>query len=155
MKCNICGEEVTTGSFGTMVGFVCKNPECEKKAAKKRKDFFAREWKAKDITGGGELNENLTLFAYHWLKEVKKHYPESYSKIRLNNPMMTIPEELMLDFTEKVINGLPPGYTESENARGHERLFHGGTFKIVKTIPKAVYVAAIIKAGLIKEYKED
>lgn len=155
MKCNICEKEVDKGSFGTIAGFVCEDPACKAAAVAQRKAFFAREWKPVDIENAGQLNENMTLFAYTWLEQVKKSEPKAYAKILRNNPLMTIPEELQLDFTEKVLNALPPDYHSSFTNRGHARMFCGGEFRLIKTIPKAELVKALIKAQIIKGYSED
>ena len=153
MTCNICKAEVHEGSFGTVAGFVCKKPECQEKARVQRKAFFKRAWNPKEIKTAGDLNENMTLFAYKYINALKKQNRLAYEQIRANNPMMLIPEELQLDFTQKVLNKLPREYYTEEYARGHERLFHGGTFKLTKPIPKEVLTDAMVACGYINRRK--
>lgn len=155
MKCNICDKEVTGGTFGTMAGFICHDPKCKAKADKDRKAFLAREWEPTEIKDAVELNESLCLFAHKWIEQLKKSHPGYFDKLRENNPLMTIPEHLCLDFTEKVLNVIPREYYESQNARGHERMFHGGTFRLLKPIPKEALITALIKAQIIKSWKKD
>ena len=153
MKCNICNEEVNGGSFGTIAGFVCKKPECKEKALAQRKAFFKRAWKPTEIKHAGELNESMTLFADKYIKALKKQDRLSYEQIRANNPIVLIPEQLQLDFTEKVLQKIPREYYAQEFSRGHVRMFHGGTFQLVKPIPAEVLTDAMVACGYINRRK--
>jgi hypothetical protein len=153
MKCNICKVEVNKGNFGTIAGFICTDPACQEAAAQQRRDFFAREWEPADIPDAGALNESMTLFADKLIKHFEKNQPKKWAKIKESNPLMGIPEELQLDITEKVIAALPREYYTEERSRGHIRMFHGGTFCLLKPIPADVLSAAMEKAGYIKTEK--
>lgn len=153
MKCNSCGEESNAG-FITFIGFVCKKPECMEKADKARKDFYKKKWDSNEEVPacGNALNMNLGRFAFMFIKNLKKENRLLYEKIRANNPIFLIPEELQLKITEDILTKLPKEYiAEVNDAKGHERMFHGGTFQLAKAIPGEVLCKALADAGYLKK----
>lgn len=153
MKCDMCNEEVHEGSFGTVAGFICKKPECQEKAKVQRKAFFKRAWNPTEIKTAVDLNESMTLFADKYIKALKKGNRLAYEQIRKNNPIMLFPEQLQLDFTEKILAKLPRDYFTEERSRGHMRMFQGGTFELVKPIPAEVLTDAMVACGYINRKK--
>lgn len=145
MKCDICGNEVSNGFLVYGSGFTCEG--CSDTANEKRKQHHA-DLLAEPI---GEMPDHFETadferfflkFAVHWINQL----PDS-DRGKLN-PIFLVPEELANKFKDEVLAHLGK-YTSTFEARGHERLFHGGTYRIFKPIPCKDVHKAMKKAKLL------
>jgi len=66
------------------------------------------------------------------------------------NPVALVPEDLALEIKERVLQFVPLYYVSSMDAKGHERIFYGGTFEFKCKVPKKVILNALVKAKVFK-----
>lgn len=91
--------------------------------------------------------ERFTLkFSIHFLNQLK---PKDRKKLQRNNPLMLIPEQFALEVKDQILRHIHPAYVSETQARGHERLFHGGTYCFRQPVPCDHVVEAMKKARLI------
>ncbi len=148
IKCPGCKKGVSRVLVIEFWGSGCN--ECIKRIKKERLDFYNRKWKPQEIENAVQLNLNLAHFSFWYLKGMKKQEPEAYETIRKNNPIYLSPENLSLKFAEDFIKKLPREYCKVEEARGHERMFSGGSFELKKNIPEKVFVDILKKMHLVE-----
>ncbi len=148
LRCPGCKKKVPNLHVIDFWGSGCD--KCIKRIEKERINFYNRKWKPIEIENATELNLNLAHFAFWYLKLMKKQEPEAYETIRKNNPIYLNPESLSLKFAEDFLEKLPREYRKIERARGHERMFSGGSFELVKKIPEKVYVDILRKMHLLE-----
>lgn len=150
MKCDICNTEAENGSMIFGQGFACSK-DCAQIARGRRKAIHD-ELSAEPIGQMPEVLETADFerwalkFAVIWLRGLSK---ADRKKLGGNNPMMLIPEELALDFKDRIIRHLHPAYISEVETRGHARLFHGGTYCFRQAVPAEKIVEAARKADLI------
>lgn len=145
MKCHVCDQDKGEG-FLTPLGFACKDCEAASSA----------EWKAVCDTeralpiDDGPDQYDLPEFERFSLR-LALHFLDDkafVNKLRNANPMMCCPSEFSLWIKDQLIHAAPEHFTTWE-ARSHERIFSGGSFRIIGTIPKAKAIRAAEKAGLL------
>lgn len=147
MQCVECDREVNSGLL-TSLGFSCN--DCGDKVAAKWKEICDRELSLPLDDGPEEYDleefERFALrLAVHFLAA-----PGVKRKLKKVNPMLVSPGELSLEFKDRIINAAPD-YFSTWQARGHERIFHGGTFRIIGNIPKGEAIAAAVRAGILSK----
>lgn len=86
-------------------------------------------------------------FAVKWLRSLSE---SDRKKIASGNPLMLAPEELALDFKERILRHLHPAYHSDVEHRGHARMFSGGTYCLRQPVPKEKIIEAAQKAELIE-----
>lgn len=145
MKCHVCNEEHGDG-YLTPLGFACR--ACG--------DASTAEWKAicdkerglpiddgPDDYDMAEFERFALRLALHFLEQ-----ESLVEKLKQSNPMMCCPSEFALWIKEQIIQVAPKHFSTWE-ARGHSRIFHGGTFRIIGTLRKSDVIAAAQEAGLL------
>jgi len=150
MKCDICGSEASSGSLIFGQGFSCSK-DCNQ-IAHGRRDAYHAKLAAEPL---GEMPDQLETgdfekwslkFAIIWIKSLKE---KDRKKLAKNNPMMLIPEELALEFKERIIRHLHRAYVSEVEHRGHARMFSGGTYCFRQPVPCGEILKAARAAQLI------
>jgi hypothetical protein len=99
-----------------------------------------------DELNTGDFGRWTLKFSIHFIGNLPK---QAKAKLKRNNPLMLIPEQLALEFKERILRHIKPCYVSEVEARGHERLFHGGTYCFRQAVPRAHLIEALRKADLI------
>lgn len=132
------------------MGFCCSE-DCSQIAQGRRKAFHG-ELEAENL---GELPDKLETadferwalkLAIHCLKTLTE---DQRRKIADANPMYLIPEQFALDLKDKILRHIPACYVSEVEARGHERIFHGGTYCFRQAVPSEVIVKACKQAQIL------
>jgi len=71
---------------------------------------------------------------------------ESHEDAQKIEPLFMFPQHYVEEVKERVIQHLPE-WVETKEARGHERIFRGGTYWFKEDIPKESVLQAFIQAG--------
>lgn len=147
MKCHVCSKDRDSG-FLTPLGFACK--ECGDASSKEWKEICDREL-ALPLDDGPD-NYDLSEFERFALRlAVKLLDNKPFAKqLRDANPIMCCPDQFSLWIKEQLIRAAPQ-YFSTWEARGHSRIFHGGEFRLIGTIPKSEAVSLAAKAGILSE----
>jgi len=151
IKCQVCGKKLKRAKGVPGHGWACPKGCVEKLLAK-------REVYHKELLDEGllEMPDRLKLvdferfalkYALHVLRELSG---EERELVRQKMPTMLVPEELALDIKDKLLRHISSGFFVAEEARGHARLFHGGTYKLENPIPAKVMIRALSDAKLIE-----
>lgn len=150
MKCDVCNAEVSKG-FLHSNGNSCSE-DCSQILQGRRKAILD-ELRAEPI---GQMPDKLdtmdferfTLkFSVHFLDALK---PKDRNKLKRNNPMMLLPEQFALEVKDQILRHIKPCYVSETEARGHERMFHGGSYCFRQPVPSEHVVDAMRKANLIQ-----
>jgi hypothetical protein len=150
MKCDICSGESEKGFMIFGQGFVCSE-DCSQIAQSRRKAWHD-ELLAEALN---EMPESLSTGAFErWSLKFALHFLKSLSeadraKIGKSNPMLLIPEQLALDFKERILRQIHPAYISEIEYKGHSRLFCGGEYCFRQNVPAEKIVEACRKAELI------
>jgi hypothetical protein len=145
MKCRICECESNRGSV-TPLGLCCEN--CLDEDRREWKEILDRE-RAADIFDGPE-EFGLADFERFALRLAVKALDSDGEAIRKANPWLAAPSELSMLVKERLIEAMPERFSTIQ-ARGHERLFRGGAYRIIGKIPKDELMAGCVKAGLLHQ----
>jgi hypothetical protein len=141
MECSLCHKTFDSGHLTTSHGFVCTDclPEHQ------RLENELHDELRQEGTNDGPARFDLPAFerfalkaAVHMLHNLS---PEDRERYREKIPWILIPDQLALEIKDRLIQVLPD-YFSTWTARGHERIFHGGTYRIIKPIPKSVLLKA-------------
>lgn len=103
-----------------------------------------------------EMPDALDTAAFErWALKLTLHFLEGLNaqqkaKIRKNNPLFLLPDQLALDFKDRILKHLHKAYVSETEARGYERMFHGGTYCFRQPVPAEKIIEACQKADLIK-----
>lgn len=149
MNCDICGKEANTAF---MHGGVYCNEKHAKMLMARRTALHDQLLAEPDFS----LPETLDLPAFERfslkvaLKSLRTLCDKHRAKIEKMMPMLLIPEEMALKVKEEILQHIPSEYVELYEARGHERLFHGGTFSFKKDIPAQVIIDALAQTSFVK-----
>ena len=137
--CDECGEDAFTGYQG--LGWLCSE-ECFNTAKEKRAAFHdeLRALKSDDFPDEFQLSDFERYALRIALDCVDDE--ETFEFIKKNHPHLTSIEDVAEEVKERTLNRIPGEYVEIEEARGHARLFTGGTYRVVKPIPKSVIIEA-------------
>ena len=151
MKCNICEREADKDSliFGQAL-FVCSE-DCYQIALARQKKYHdeldAEEYsKMPDKLETHDFERWSLKFAVKWLRSLSAADRKKFGN---DNPIMLMPEELALEFKERILRHLHPAYHSEVEYRGHDRLFSGGTYCLRQPVPKEKIIEAAQKANLI------
>lgn len=150
MKCHICGTESNGGSLVWGIGFCCSE-DCAQIAQGRRKAFHD-ELLAEPLS---KMPETLETHDFErWALKLALHCLKTLSdderkRIADANPIFLVPEEFSLDLKDRILRHIPKCYVSETRARGHERLFHGGTYCFRQPVPYDVIVKASKKAEII------
>lgn len=150
MKCDACHKDATDFNGGPW-GVVCK--ACLPRARDQYLDRIASLRMENMLEAPDELDledfERFTLkVAVHCLDALSD---DSKKSIQKENPMILVPDLLALEFKGRVLKWLGDELVVTHEAKGHEKLFHDGTYRFRYKIPKDKVFAAFIKAGILKE----
>jgi len=150
MTCGLCEKEINEGYGVPSIGLVCKG--CGPKAGEQRKSLHTLLLEqALEVTPDeldlGQFETFALKFSLHALRDMS---PKTKEKFRKNCPLLLVPEEFALVIKEKILDQIPLNYVSSQDAVGHERLFHGGAFQFKRKLPKDVLFKALVKAKLLK-----
>lgn len=150
MKCDNCGKEAESGHIIMGQGFSCSE-KCSEIMQAERKAFHD-ELAAEELS---EMPEKLdtsdferwTLkFAVQWIASLDA---KARKKIASNNPMYLVPEQLALEFKERILRHIKPAYFSEINYKGHQTLFCGGEYMFRQPVPQEHIAEACRKAELI------
>jgi hypothetical protein len=145
MKCHVCEQDAASG-FLTPLGFACK--ACEAVSCQQWKEICDRERDLPLDDGPDEYDlEEFERFALRLAVHLLAN-KTFFRKLKKANPFMCSPSELSLHLKQLIINAAPDRFSTWE-ARGHERIFHGGTYRMIGTITKERVIEATKKAGII------
>lgn len=150
MKCEICEQEASAGNLIFGLGFVCSE-DCAQ-IAHGRVKHYHDELRAEPLETmpeqfeTGDFERWALKLALHCIETMDKR---TKTKISQNNPMMLIPENLSLELKDQILNHIPRCYVSEVEARGHERIFHGGTYCFRQPVPKATIYEACKKAQIL------
>ena len=147
MKCHVCDADKPKGVL-TPLGFACE--DCKEASRAEWKEIIERERAAELDDGPDEYD--LPEFERFALRLAVKclDVEEFRAEVAERNPMLLDPSEFSLLLKDVLINHMPQYFSTFE-ARGHERIFHGGTYRIIGTIPKQKAVEAAYSAGILTE----
>lgn len=151
MICSICRKDVCAGKIIPHWGFGCSE-ECLKIIHEKR-DKVVQELKDEILVDN--IPERLDLEAFErFMLKVAIHYitdmPAKVKKqFEKKAPLLLRPEELALEFKDKVLKFIPSGFFSSKEARGHARLFFSGTYTMENNIPRKVLFKALKEARIV------
>ncbi len=129
------------------VGPICSD-DCGQ-IAKCRRDSYHNELLKEPA---GQMPNNLSTgdferwslkFALHFLNGLSKR-----EKAKLN-PLLTIPEELALEFKERILRHIKPCYVSEIEYKGHQRMFASGEYCFRQEVPCEHVIEAARKAQLI------
>lgn len=151
MKCDICGKKADKGTLIMGEGFCCSAP-CVEKATERRKKFHAellsedlmKMPKKVDVPEFERWTLKLAIQMLRGMNEATR------AKLREGAPMMLVPETLCMDLKERIIRHVHKAYVSEVEARGHERLFHGGTYCFRQPVPSKHILEAAVNAELLK-----
>jgi hypothetical protein len=150
--CDVCNKETNTGHGIPGTGMAC-SPKCAKVLQKKRLAFHEKLL-SEEL---GECPDKLDVpaferfalkFALQFLRGISD---KDRKRLMKNCPLVLMPEEMALEVKEKVLRHIPLYYVSSMEARGHERLFHSGTYGFKCKVPQKVVMDAFFKAELLKK----
>lgn len=151
MKCDVCGQEASSGSLMFGFGFTCSE-DCSQIAHGRVKSYH-EELTAEPL---GQMPDNMETADFErWALKLALHMVKGMDekirqKIQANNPMMLVPENLSLELKDQIIRQIPKCYVSEVEARGHERIFHGGTYCFRQPVPKDVIYKACQKAQVLQ-----
>jgi hypothetical protein len=146
-ECSNCGKPAREGLMS--VGWYCSD-ECKtvlfEKSVKYEEELLAEPiGNAPDFfRTAGELTRFTHKIALHTLRDISD---TNLAKLKKHNPMMLVPSEFGQHIAGLILNHIRD-YVEVEEARGHMRMFSGGTYRITKQIPAEVVAEALVKAGV-------
>jgi hypothetical protein len=149
MKCDICESTIKEG-FITAGGNVCSE-DCRQIIAGRIKAYHDELHKEPlgqmpDNFSTGDFERWTLKFAVHWLRGLSD---EERAEVKRKNPLLLVPDQLALDFKERIISRLPSRYVSSVENRGHSRLFSGGTYCFRQVVPAQAIIEAARRAQLI------
>lgn len=148
MKCEICNAPASQGLLG--LGFYC--------SAAHKAELLDQQKAVFDELRAEPVNEMPEQFDTHdferWALKFAIHFLDGLSEqdqafLAERNPMMLQPDQLALDFKDRIICHLHKAYVSETRARGHERLFHGGAYCFRQPVPAEKIIEAARKAQLI------
>lgn len=151
MKCEICNGESDRGSLIFGLGFVCSE-DCAQ-IAKGRIDAHHKELSDEPLA---EMPDKLETADFErWALKLAIHALKGLtaateSKLRKNNPMMLVPHNMALELKDQIIRHIPRCYVSETEAKGHDRMFYGGTYCFRQPVPKEVIYAACKKAEILQ-----
>jgi hypothetical protein len=153
MNCAVCEKKnLTSATVLPDYGAACSE-KCYK-VLKTKREAYLDELRAETL---GVIPEELDVraferfvlkFALHFLRDLN---PKSKAKLKRSCPMILIPEELALEFKDRLLKHIPLFYVSSLDATGHERMFHGGVYQFKCAVPSKVVIEAFKKAELIEK----
>lgn len=151
MQCVICdGKTAENGSWHGYegIGWVCSE-DCAQIGQGRRKAFHD-ELRAEPL---GQLPEELTTGDFErWALKLSLHFladTDRAAQIIEACPFMGVPEQLALDLKDRILRHIKPCYVSEVEARGHERLLHGGTYCFRQPVPATHILEAAEKAKVI------
>lgn len=148
MNCEICNAPASQGLLG--LGFYCSDAHKAELLAQQKAQFD--ELRAESVN---EMPEQFETEDFErWTLKFAVHFLDGLSEqnrafLRKNNPMMLQADQLALEFKDRIICHLHKAYVSETRARGHERMFHGGTYCFRQPVPAEKIVEAARKAQLI------
>lgn len=148
MKCNICEIESEEGLLLWGQGFACSE-NCAQIAALRRKNFHD-ELDAEKLT---DKPDNLRThdfslkLAVKWLRSLSDSDRKTLTE---SNPVMLVPEVIVLDFKKNILRNLHHEYYSSVEHHGVDRLFSSGTYCLRRSVPKEEIIRAAQKAELLE-----
>jgi len=156
MKCNLCEAEVTGGTISSYAGFVCEDDGCKNEARTLRESVMgkARAYSFDDIPETMDVPA-FEDFVLGYAVSVLDN-EDSRKVIREINPLLVIPEELALFWKDRLLEGLRDEldasneFLDINESRGHERWFHGGTFRFIKPIPSEAVLEVAKRLGMME-----
>lgn len=151
MKCDICGKKSDKGTLIMGEGFCC-SPPCAEKATERRKKFHA-ELLAEELTkmpGKVDVPEFERWSLKLAIQMLRGMSEATRAKLREGAPFMLVPEQLALDLKERILRHIHKAYVSEVRAKGHERLFHGGTYCFRQPVPSKHILEAAVKAEILK-----
>lgn len=150
MKCDYCGKEAEKGHLIFGQGFACSTSCGDQMSAARQ--AFNDELAAEELCEMPEMLDTADFerwalkFAIHFIRKLSDG---ERKKLARNNPMLLVPEELALDFKERILRHVHRAYVSETNNRGHARLFCGGSYMFRKPVPAEHIVEACRQADLI------
>lgn len=151
MKCDICGAEVESGSIYPGYGLACSK-DCEQ--------IIQGRIKASDDALLAEpldqMPEKLETQDFErWAHKLALHLLNEMSesdkaRLKENNRILQHPSYMALELKELILRHIPSCYVSETEARGHDRLFYGGTYCFRQPVPKEVIYRACQKAEILK-----
>jgi len=149
MKCSVCEAEHDQG-FIHSNGLSCSQ-DCSQ-ILQGRLEAYRNELRAEplaqmpDALDTGDFERFTLKFSLQFLDALK---PKDRTKLKRNNPIMLIPERFALEVKDRILQHIKPCYVSEVESRGHERMFHGGTYCFRQPVPAEHIIEAMRKAELI------
>lgn len=131
-------------------GFVCSE-DCGQ-IAQSRRQAVHDELLAEPL---GQMPEALSTGDFErWAFKLALHFLKSLSekdraKITKANPIFLVPEELSLDFKERILRHLHSAYVSEIEYKGHSRMFCNGEYCFRQAVPAEKIIEACRKAELL------
>jgi hypothetical protein len=148
MECGICGKKTDTALMHA--GPYC-SPKHERMLRARRTALHDQLLAEPDFSLPDELDlpafERFSLKVA--LKSLQTLCPKHRAEIEERMPLLLVPEEMALKVKEEILQHIPDEYVELQEARGHERLFHGGTFSFKRNIPAQVIIDALAQTSFV------
>ena len=136
-ECGVCGNQKAYSATQGL-GWLCSK-ECFEKARDTRRAHHnkTRELATEDFPEEFQLSDFeryvLRLALYH----------EDNHLDYLKESQIWSLEDLVEDLKGRVLQYIPSKYVKLTEARGHARLFTGGTYEVLKPIPKSIVVGVL------------
>jgi hypothetical protein len=148
VKCAICGRECHEGFLH--LGGYCGEEHRREVLARHRR--LLDELRREDVRALPESLvvpdfERLALkLAVHLLAGLG---PELLERYRREAPWLLDPLAMALELKERILRQLPGEYVTLQEAVGHQRFFHGGTYSFKQPVPSRLVVEAMARANLV------
>jgi len=164
-ECEICGDEITSAKIGP-IGAYCPGfmKGCWYKAEERWKAILdeARNLDLDELPAECSMRDfemvslSVAIKVIETINEARKDEDHENHEAAMNvNPFVMYPSEMAKDVKERVIPFLRK-HIETEEARGHERWFSGGTFWFRgDSIPVDDMLKAFESAGYMSRTEEE